>query len=70
MPLGDSRFRILKKLDLPAAPPDYFIDEVSVEDVCSSLDELLAEFPPFEASREARVHRSSAGEWDRVHSFS
>jgi ADP-heptose:LPS heptosyltransferase len=69
LPLGNPRFRILRKLDLPAAPPDYFIDEVSVEDVRSSLNELLAEFPPSEASRQARVHRSSAAELDRVHSL-
>jgi ADP-heptose:LPS heptosyltransferase len=42
LPLGDPRFIILKNLDLPAAPPDYIIDEVSVDEVVASLDRLLA----------------------------
>jgi ADP-heptose:LPS heptosyltransferase len=46
LPLGNPRVRILKKADLPAAPKDYIIDEVSVEDVKQSLRELLAAYPP------------------------
>lgn len=45
LPLGDRRYRILKNADLPACPPDYVIDEVSVDEVIAALDELLAEYP-------------------------
>jgi len=41
LPVGDPRFRILKNADVPAAPADYVIDEVSVDDVCSALADLL-----------------------------
>jgi ADP-heptose:LPS heptosyltransferase len=41
LPLGDSRFRVLKKMDLPSSPPDYMIDEVTVADAISALDDLL-----------------------------
>ncbi|HEU5340701.1 glycosyltransferase family 9 protein [Edaphobacter sp.] len=41
LPVGDSRFRIVKNADLPAALPGYIIDEVSVDDVKAALEELL-----------------------------
>lgn len=41
LPVGDQRFRILKNLDLPVAPPDYLIDEVSVDEVTAALDDLM-----------------------------
>jgi ADP-heptose:LPS heptosyltransferase len=46
LPLGDLRFTILKNLDLPVAPPDYVIDEVSVDDVTAALSDLLTRYPP------------------------
>ena len=46
LPLGNPRARILKKADLPAAPKDYIIDEVTADDVKDSLRDLLAAYPP------------------------
>lgn len=42
LPLGDPRYRILKNADMPSCPPDYIIDEVSVEEVTAALDDLIA----------------------------
>ena len=46
LPLDNPRYIILKNLDLPSAPPNYVIDEISVDEVTSSLDQLLQRFPP------------------------
>jgi ADP-heptose:LPS heptosyltransferase len=46
LPLGNPRARILKNADLPTAPHDYIIDEVSVDEVKRGLDELLTIYPP------------------------
>ena len=45
LPVGDPRFVILKNLDMAAdaAPADYIIDEVSVEDVLAGLGQLLGQ---------------------------
>jgi ADP-heptose:LPS heptosyltransferase len=61
LPLGDSRFHILKNQDLPEAPADYIIDEVSEADVRTSMDKLLTDFPPSANSREQRMRRCMAG---------
>jgi ADP-heptose:LPS heptosyltransferase len=45
LPLGNPRYRILKNADMPAAPPDYVIDEVSVDEAIAALDELVAAYP-------------------------
>ena len=45
LPLGNPRFRILKNLDMPAATPDYVIDEVSVDEVTEALADLLKQYP-------------------------
>ena len=45
LPHGDPRFTTLKNLDLPVAPPDYVIDEVSVDDVTTAVTDLLARYP-------------------------
>ena len=44
LPLDDPRFVILKNLDMPSTgvPADYVIDEVSVAEVVSALERLLA----------------------------
>lgn len=41
LPLNDPRFIILKNLEMATAPPDYIIDEVSVDEVLAALDGLL-----------------------------
>jgi ADP-heptose:LPS heptosyltransferase len=46
LPLGNPRAIILKNLDLPAATPEYIIDEVSVEEVETGLRRLLQQWPP------------------------
>ncbi len=45
LPIGDPRVHILKNLDMPAATPGYVIDEVSVEEVTSSLADLIQRYP-------------------------
>jgi ADP-heptose:LPS heptosyltransferase len=46
LPLNNPRARILKNLDLPTAPDDYIIDEVTVPEVEHHLNELLTLYPP------------------------
>ncbi len=46
LPLGNPRARILKNAELPSAPRDYIIDEVSVDEVQQNLDDLLRIYPP------------------------
>ncbi len=45
LPLHDPRYVILKNLDLASAPENYIIDEVSVGEVTSALERLLAMYP-------------------------
>ena len=45
LPLNNPRYRILKNAEMESCPPDYVIDEVSVDEVTSALQELLEEFP-------------------------
>jgi ADP-heptose:LPS heptosyltransferase len=44
LPVDNERYRILKNADMPSAPPDYIIDEVSVAEVLSALDDLLSSY--------------------------
>jgi ADP-heptose:LPS heptosyltransferase len=46
LPLNNPRYRILKKAEMEVCPPDYVIDEVSVDEVTGALQGLLEEFPP------------------------
>jgi ADP-heptose:LPS heptosyltransferase len=46
LPLGNPRYRILKNGEMEVCPPEYIIDEVSIDDVTSALRELLQKFPP------------------------
>jgi len=46
LPLNNPRYRILKNAELDVCPPDYVIDEVSIEEVTEALRALLEEFPP------------------------
>lgn len=45
LPLGNPRYRIFKNLDMPAATPDYIIDEVSVDEVTTALADLITRYP-------------------------
>jgi ADP-heptose:LPS heptosyltransferase len=45
LPVGNPKVRILKNRDMPAATPDYIIDEVSVDEVTEALAELLRLYP-------------------------
>jgi ADP-heptose:LPS heptosyltransferase len=59
LPLGRPWARIHVGPAIPLPPPaDYVIDEIAAADVISSIDGLLATFPPSAADREARIHRS------------
>lgn len=44
LPVDNERFRIFKNADLPSAPEDYIIDEVSVDEVTAALEDLLGRF--------------------------
>jgi ADP-heptose:LPS heptosyltransferase len=46
LPLNNPRARILKNLDLPTAPDDYLIDEVTVPEAEQHLKDLLQLYPP------------------------
>jgi ADP-heptose:LPS heptosyltransferase len=46
LPLNNSRYRILKNTEMEVCPPDYIIDEISVDEVTGALKELLEQFPP------------------------
>jgi ADP-heptose:LPS heptosyltransferase len=46
LPLNNPRYPILKNAEMEVCPPDYVIDEVSVEEVTRALQGLLQEFPP------------------------
>jgi ADP-heptose:LPS heptosyltransferase len=45
LPLNNPRYRILKNAEMVGCPPDYIIDEVSVDEVIGALQELVKEFP-------------------------
>ena len=52
LPVGNPKYRILKNLTMDApAPADYVIDEVSVEEVCGAVDELMSQRTETESSR-------------------
>ena len=45
LPVDNPRYMILKNLTTPAATDDYIIDEVSVDEVTASLDDLMRRYP-------------------------
>ncbi len=45
LPVENPRYIILKNADLPIAPRDYVIDEVSVDEVTAALAALLSQYP-------------------------
>jgi len=59
MPVDKPWARIMRGPSFPPPPPaNYTIQEVSVEEVSGSVDELLRLFPPSPSARQARVERS------------
>ena len=46
LPLNNPRYRILKNAEMKVCPPDYVIDEVSVDEVTAQLQELLETYTP------------------------
>lgn len=62
MPLGKPWVRILKGPWMsPPPPPGYAIEEVGVDEVTESVDDLLHRYPASLAAREERISRSLAG---------
>jgi ADP-heptose:LPS heptosyltransferase len=53
LPLSNPRYIILKNADMPTCPPDYLIDEVSVDEAISAVDELIAKYPQGAATMDA-----------------
>jgi ADP-heptose:LPS heptosyltransferase len=51
LPLNNPRYRILKNAEMEVCPPDYIIDEVSVDEVTSALQGLLEMFQPGQRRR-------------------
>ena len=45
LPIEADRFRVLKNGDIPVAPVDYIIDEVSVDEVQSALQDFIQRYP-------------------------
>lgn len=59
LPVGHPRYRVLQGPSLAAPPPsDYWIEEVSVEQVSAAAMELLALFPAAPAQRVLRLQGS------------
>jgi ADP-heptose:LPS heptosyltransferase len=55
LPLGKSNVRILRGPDRTDVPANYRLDEISTTAVIAAVDDLLAQFPPTSAAREART---------------
>ena len=55
LPLGLANVRILRGPDRAEVPPDYRLDEIEVDNVLQAAWQLLALYPPGEATRQARV---------------
>lgn len=57
LPLGKPHVRILRGEDRADIPPDYQLDEITVDMVKGALDELTHLYPRSEAERESRLTR-------------
>lgn len=55
LPVGNPSYRILRGPSIPAAPPDYCLDEIKPEHVVSTARELLNRFPPSQSRRSVRL---------------
>lgn len=60
LPLGMDQYRILKGPDIPSAPADYVIDEISTDEAISALGYLYRNYPWSAEARMARVQRNLA----------
>lgn len=58
LPVDDPRYRVLRGPAIPKGQPEYWIEEVSVEQVLTSARALLEAFPASREAREARRNRS------------
>jgi ADP-heptose:LPS heptosyltransferase len=57
LPLGKPNVAILRGEDRASAPPEYRLDEISVEDVTGAVGEILQRFPASESVCQQRVSR-------------
>jgi ADP-heptose:LPS heptosyltransferase len=55
LPLTKQNVRVLRGPDRTGVPADYRLDEIEAPAVIGAIDELLAHYPPSEASRAARA---------------
>lgn len=58
LPVQSESYRVLRGPSIREIPPDYCIDEISVEQVCDAAQNLLTKYPADPAQRVARVERS------------
>ncbi|HTU49007.1 MAG TPA: glycosyltransferase family 9 protein [Acidobacteriaceae bacterium] len=58
LPVQSERYRVLRGPSIQDIPPDYSIDEISVEQVCEAAQTLLAKYPVDPAQRTSRVDQS------------
>ncbi|MHB1938010.1 MAG: glycosyltransferase family 9 protein [Acidobacteriaceae bacterium] len=62
LPVGDPRYRVLRGSAIHKGQPDYWIEEIGVEQVLTSAQSLLEAFPASFEVREARRNHSLAEE--------
>lgn len=55
LPVDHPRYRVLRGPTIPEAPPDYWIEEISVDQVCEAAIELMAKYPADPAQRTERL---------------
>jgi len=55
LPLNNPKVRILRGPDRTDVPTNYRLDEISTASVITGIDDLLAQYPPSAAAREARA---------------
>nr|MBA2681300.1 glycosyltransferase family 9 protein [Ktedonobacteraceae bacterium] len=60
LPVDHPQYRVLRGPSIAAPPPDYWIEEVTVEQVINAATDMLNSFPPDAAARAARIRRSLA----------
>jgi ADP-heptose:LPS heptosyltransferase len=58
LPVQSERYLVLRGPSIRDIPPDYCIDEISVEQVCDAAQNLLTKYPADPAQRVARVESS------------
>ena len=60
LPVDSEHYRVLRGPALTNTPADYWIEEVSTEQVTDAALGLLEKFPPASSSRAARMDRSTS----------